>query len=291
MQAISLLILVILVSLLINKKSASYARVIIGSVFGVFFFVVWPLQVYYSEIYNLSEHYKYSAYIAISILALLVSLLLIKIKQALIVATISFAIFILSIMTYWIADTKIKNGIAIYSGYFKQLNNKKIHTGESATKSASFVHPIGGYQVQAPNNWLLVEDKGPMFKYYQLTINNELIAEFRPRCFEKNQIALPEIVTNIRKHPSDTRLTTKVQCYQNEYSLFACNLSHITADNKIERINWLGVHDEIVKGADLDFVLYKTNSIAQDDISKIIESLKPATQSMPSVCLGLAEWF
>ena len=93
MQAVNLLTLVILVGFLLKVEKSPYSRIIIGSVFGIMFFSIWPFTVYYVDIYKLSKTHLISSYVVISILAVIFSILLIRIKQKFAVGVVALLLF------------------------------------------------------------------------------------------------------------------------------------------------------------------------------------------------------
>lgn len=291
MQVVTLLILVFLLAALFGKRKSPYSRVIIGSVFGVFFFSIWPFFSYYADLYHWPELHKQIAFLVMGVTATLISVLLVLIRHELTVAIISFVAFVIVMVATFSAKVQIKNEIAIQSGFFKEIttntSNKKLDSG--ITK---FTYPVAGYQVYIPKHWQLRTDKGPEFQYFQIMKNGVLQAEFRPKCFEKDHIAITEIISNIQNKQLNTNQQTDVQCFYHGKSFYSCKISLFTEDKKVKRINWIGMRDDIQKGIELDFVLYESNSKIMQNINNIIASLLPVSGvKNGSGCLGLAEWF
>lgn len=291
MQVISLLILVLLMATIIGKNKSPYSRIVIGSVFGIFFFSFWQFFKYYTALYNWSELYIQIAFIAVCIVATLISALLIKVRHELTTAIASFLVFVIFMLITYSQEIQIKNEIAITSGYFDN-NQIKISAYTPTLEQSMFTHTIGGYQVFIPSGWALRVDKGQEFKYYQLMHDDTLIAEFRPKCFETDRIALTDIVTNLLNKSSNSLLQPDFLCNHIDELLYFCQVNEYKANNEIKRISWLGMRADIRKGVDLDFILHTASADTLSQINNIIASLRPtANANSNAECLGLSEWF
>ncbi len=276
---------------MMGKNKSPYARVVIGSVFGVFFFSFWQFFKYYSTLYHWSELHIQATFIVLSVVATLSSALLVRVKYDLIVAIASFSIFALCMLVTYSEEVQIKNEIAIISGYF---DNKQIKPSnhEPISGHNTFTHTIGGYQVSIPPTWQLRVDKGQAFKYYQLMHDDVLMAEFRPKCFQSDQVALTDVAAALLTKPSSQLLKPGLFCGFRKTLIYFCRIDEYKASNKIKRINWLGIRKSFQKGVDLDFVLHEPHPDVLPQIDGIIASLQPTRgANSGATCLGLSEWF
>lgn len=292
MQAVSLLILVVLAGFLFNKEKSPYARMIIGSVFGITFFSIWPLTVFYIEIYQRTEVFLISSYILISVFAVVLSLLLLKIQAQLITAITSLLIFVLIMFISYTFDAELKNKISILTGYFDDSNHIVTTTNASENTNRRITHVADSYTLNIDEHWRKQADKGPLFVYYHLFNNGKLISEFRPKCFNKSDISLPEIVINIRKLNQAENLKTKVTCYKSHVDYFSCQIDSLAENNNLKRSRWFGLNANLNNGVELDFVLYENQKTITNEINVILNSLvinKKAKNNHD--CLGLTEWF
>ena len=291
MQIVLLLIMVFLIAAFIGKKESPYGRIVVGSVFGVFVFSFWRFFLYYADLLHWSELNKQIAFLATGVAAVILSIFLVKIKHELSVAIICFASFVIVMVISYSAEAPIKNAIAFQTNYFKDKTSETIgfKPGEN---TSTFKHPAGSYQVSVPQNWVLRTDKGPMFQYFQLMDGNAVAVEFRPTCFKKETAVITDIVSSIRDRQQNSSKQPEVQCYHHGDAFYSCRIVQYSVDQKINRINWVGIRDDIAKGVDLDFVFFQNRPDALRDIDDIINSLAPVREkSGDSPCLGLAEWF
>ena len=118
MQTVILLSLVIIAGFLFKKEKSPYARVVIGSVFGIMFFSIWPFIHYAIEIHELNINYQLVSYIVIFLAAILITLLLLQIKQELTIAIIAIFLFSVTVILSLTFESEIKNKISISTGYF-----------------------------------------------------------------------------------------------------------------------------------------------------------------------------
>ena len=289
MQAISLLTIVILVAFFAKKEKSTYARLVIGSVFGILFFAVWPLVNFYINIFHFKEIYSLASYLIISIIAVVVSVTLVKIKKhELIVAGASLFCFLISMIFIYSNDKNIKNNIAIYTHYFNSTaQNKNIKNKENNR----FLYHSENYTVSLNHNWIKQTDKGQFFDYFNLIKNNKIISEFRPKCTNKASNSIPETVENIKQMNFNKKLITKTNCYTTEKIIYACRVETLNQKKQIERIQWLSLNTKLKNEIELDFVIFNNHSIALDEIEKIINSATTKkTYKENTTCLSLAEW-
>jgi Ca2+/Na+ antiporter len=266
---------------------------VVGSVFGIFVFSFWQFFLYYAELTRWPELIKQIAFLATGVAAVILSILLTKIKHELVVAIICFVLFVIVMVVSYSANAPIKNAIAFQTDYFKHKVSepKGFEPNETTTV---FKHPAGGYKLSIPENWKLRTDKGPLFPYFQFMDGNAVRIELRPTCFAKEKAVITDIVSGIRDRRRISNKQSDVQCFQDKNSFHFCKIYQYSAGREIKRLNLIGVRDDISKGIDLDFVFFQDNPDVSHDVNGIIQSLAPIPETETngnSVCLGLAEWF
>ena len=291
MQAVILLTLVIITGFLFKREKSPYSRIVIGSVFGIIFFSIWPFTVFYMEIHKSSENYLIFSYSIISIFAIILSLLLIRIKQELTVAIITL-LFFFSITIFTISfESEIKNKISIHTGYFEMsppTSNKVNYTTNMKQRKLFSKH---NYTITLNNNWQKKTNKGSQFEYFLLFNGNNKIAEFRPKCFNTGKISLPEIIKNIKHVLQFNNMIVKNHCYQSSNSYYACEVASLDKKEHIKRIRLFALDTEVFFGIELDFLLFENKVSIQKEIDQIIGSAKITGKNNKNYnCLGLTEW-
>lgn len=291
MQAVNLLTLVILVGFLLKIEKSPYSRIIIGSVFGIMFLSIWPFTVYYVDIYKLSKTHLISSYVVISILAVIFSILLIRIKQQLAVGMVALLFFSTITIITLSFESKIKNEISIYTGYFNKINSVQNKVSRTDELSQRIIYTSPTYIVSLHSDWQKQTDKGPMFDYFLLIKSGKNIAEFRPKCSSTGRISLPEIVKNVNQLVQADDMTAKTNCYQIDSTTYACRIDAINKDKQTKRIRWFSLETESNHGIELDFVLFDSQPSLLNEIELAINSTKiTKNTNADDNCLGLAEW-
>jgi len=291
MQTVTLLTLVIITGFLLKKEKSPYSRIIIGSVFGVIFFSVWPLTVFYSEIHKLNENHIVFLYGIFSILAITISLFLTRIKQKSHLAIFALFFFLSTTIFTMTFESEIKNKIAIYTGFFETINpasHKQKNAG--AIRQRKLLSKYN-YTITMNNSWQKKTDIGPHYEYFILHDKNNEIAEFRPKCFATGNISLPEIIKNIKHSTRVNKIQIEEYCYSPDKTTYACKAIYSNRKKQIKRIRWYSMNNKSNYGVELDFVLLKNITSTIKEIEQIIRSTKITNKSTKNYhCLGLAEW-
>ena len=288
MQTIILLSLVLITGFLFKKEKNPYSRIIIGSVFGIVFFSIWPFTVFYFDIHHLKEKHLIFLYVVFLMLAASTSLLLVKIKQSLVIAFVSFICFIsLTIFTVSYKH-EIKNKVAIYSGYF-HLN--EAGPFKNTTAKGRNIFSKFNYTFTLNKKWVKKSDKGSFFEYFILSDKNYKVAEFRPRCFNTQNISIPEIIENIKYSTLLNVNFIKNSCYQSGKTIFSCDVTELNNKKNTKRVRWFSIDTKIKYGIELDFITFKSQAQVKKEIKKIIDSAKFSVKKHTEYnCLTPTEW-
>jgi len=146
------------------------------------------------------------------------------------------------------------------------------------------------YTLTLDKKWRKKVDKGPMFDYFYLIIDNERIAEFRPKCSNKKSYSLPEAVNNMQHFFEVQNLIANSTCYQKAKNTYGCRIDITNQQGVIKRVQWLGINTVINTGADLDLVVYKDYPSLQNEIQQVINSISFKKTEGDLNCLTLTEW-
>ena len=286
MLAISLLLLVILLGYVFKNEKSTYSRMIIGSIFGVVFFAIWPLALYFADLYMLSEAYRLSGFIGLSLVAISLSYPLVKSDYNEIIAPISFALFVVMTVITFSFESNIKNFIAINSNYF----SNSLPVTELNTQVNRASHSKHNYTYTLTGDWNKKTDKGSVFEYYELYINNVKQIEFRPRCFDANKSALSEIVNNLATEENRNH-RSKTQCYEAGQSNYACRIDSFSSKG-ITRSQWFKIDRQLKYGMHMDFVIFNQQPSNTREINTIIQSALFNNADPNNInCLTITEWF
>lgn len=289
MNTISLLVAVVLLSVMIGKNSSSSARVIIGSIYGIFYFAIWRFYVFYANLYEIADPQRHIVFFALIISATIVSLILVRIKYYYVVAAVSVVLFIISIFAVFLESTQIQNEVAILSGFYQPVTPAVF---VKAAKEVKFVQTTGRYSVVLPDAWQLHKDKGPFFPYFTWHDKGQMMLEFRPRCFNKIHTSIPQMVMNIRDSEDVAGIHLMTKCNeQTDVTAYSCHVYQYQKDKHLKRIEYFANYDKSSKGIELDFVLTSNSADVLRSVNRVIQSVKPILgKGDDSRCLGLAEW-
>ncbi|VAW62130.1 hypothetical protein MNBD_GAMMA09-269 [hydrothermal vent metagenome] len=291
MQIVILLVVVIAVTFLLRKEKSTYSRVIIGSVFGVLFFSVWPFVFYYMDLKALPELYILPGYIVALFIGVLISLFLVRLKHEHIVALLVALVFIVITIFTRSSEVDIKNKISIYSGYFE--NDKPVLNRDNSVEllNPRREYAASGYRVSLSREWQKQTDKGPMFEYFLLLKNDNKRAEFRPKCFSKIHVPLFDVVNYFNQPDYPGTLSDATNCYQISEVSYACKITTIDAEQGLKRIQWFAMNTQSNRSGELDFVIYNESPEILSEIAHIIDSVQFARETEKDIgCLATAEW-
>ena len=291
MQIIALLTIVFLTAYMANVHRSLYARIIIGSVFGLVFFAVWPFVLYASDLLMWPEFYLQTSFALSCALATVFSILLVRLKHSETIGVISFSLFILITIASWFLEINIKH-IIDSSFYMENKAATRQPPAGFIETSSIFNHSSGGYSIHIPQDWIKKDDLGDQFIYFQKINNNEIQAELRPMCLNKNKISLGQVVINIRNQPKQNNITPVFECSEYPGDQRSCTIYYRARDNTTVKLSQFGFNEELQKGYYLDFLIYTQDENIMTQIKNMAKSVQAVNhQSDLPACLGRADWF
>lgn len=270
-----------------------YSRIIVGAVFGIFIFTIWPFIHYYVSIEGLADSLKYTYLALTSITALLASLVITRIPQKELATAITTLCFIIALFINFNFEKPIKNRIAINSQYFSdEAPVRKLKNSESIQASnITITRNHYNYELLLDEQWRKQTDKGSMFTYYQYHETNNKVIELRPKCYSSHDTALTEIVDRIDTVTKRNGKTLQTQCYKISDNEAACKLTEINAAGITDRIRWYSINTEIEYGIALDFIIFKTLQTNPDAIQVVIDNTRINRDALDKQdCIGLVDW-
>ena len=286
MQAVSLLLIVILLGYVFKNEKSTYSRMIIGSIFGIVFFAIWPLALYFAHLYMLSEIYRISFYVGLSLMAISLSFILIKLDYNEFVAPLALALFVVINVITFSFDSNIKNFIAINSNYF----SNSLPVTELNTRANRASHSNHNYTYTLTGDWNKKTDKGSVFEYYELYKDNVKQIELRPKCFAADKTIFTDIVDRLIKSIENREQTADTECYKTDQPNYACRINSLS-NNNITRTRWLRIDTQLKYGMELDFVIFNQHTSNTSEINTIIQSALFNNSDPSDVnCLTLTEW-
>ena len=289
MNHIIILISIILLAVLIGKNPSPYARTIIASIYGILIFSIWRYYIFYANLYDVTKADRHIVYFALLIGATLLAIILVRIKYYIIVATVTVMLFITSTIASYFASSLIEDEVAIISGFYKQeIPQKFVKTAGER----EFIQTIGRYSVILPVAWIFRKDKGPYFPYFTWQNSGKQILEFRPRCFNRTNITIPQIIINERASDGIDEHSVSTLCHeQKSNSEFSCRVKIFHKNKQLKKIEYFATYGELPKGVELDFVLNQYNPNVLMQVNRVIQSVEPMLgKSDNRRCLGLTKW-
>jgi len=264
---------------------------IIGGVFGLVFFAIWPFILYASDLLLWPKLYLQISFALSCALAAVISILLVRLKHPETVGVISFGLFILITITSWFLEIDIKN--VIDSSFYMESKAARYQPPAGFIETSTvFTKSAGGYSINIPQGWVKKDDLGDQFIYFQKLRNHEVQVELRPMCLNKNKISLGQVIINLRNQAKQNNITPVIECSKYPGNQRSCTAYYRGQDNKKVKLSQFGISAELKKGYYLDFLIYTQDKNIMAQIKNVAESVQASKQQsdLPA-CLGLAEWF
>jgi len=286
MQAISLLLVVILLGYVFKNEKSNYSRMIIGSMFGVAIFAIWPLALYFSHLYMLSEIYSISFFVSLSLIAMSLSFILIKLDYNELVAPLAFILFVVITVITLSFDSSIKNFIAINSNFF----SNSLSVTEPDKQSDKKTYSSHNYTYTLTGDWNKKTDKGSVFEYYELYKDSVKQIEFRPKCFSADKTTFTDIVDRLISSIENREQTAETECYKTNQPNYACRINSLN-DKALTRTRWLRIDTQLKYGMELDILIFEQHPTNTREVDSIIQSAQFNNSDPSDVnCLTLTEW-
>jgi hypothetical protein len=268
-----------------------HTRIIIGSLFGITFFAIWPYTQYMEQLLLWPEIYSKICIASMCVLFLLIALLLIRTTYVGLVSASIFTLSIMIIVISWMFETGVKHFI---DDRFYLLPVDSIGQDAGVRDDSLFIysHQTGGYSLEIPKFWKRKNDYGEQFVYFKKNINN-ISVELRPMCIDKTVTTLGQIVINIRNmEASASLITPEINCHKSKYNSSSCSVHYYDMDGKLKKLSWFGFESDIQKGYFLDFILHELDTKTLEEIKNIMASVRPSErQDGLHDCLSLSGWF
>jgi len=285
------IILVIAAVLLLGKASKSQDatgyKVISASILGAVYFFVWPFCYYYLQLMSVGETYVQISFVILVVVSMIFVKALLVLKRYEIVSIIS----VISFLVFWIISSSygidIKDYIAEQAGYFDSDSDLKNNGWEIQTKVIK--SPRGGYTLSIPTDWDKKIQINTQLPFYRPKIVSNGVVEFRPKCNERQQKNLTEIVDGLSKvHNDDMYSEHSCLIWGDGY---ACKVS-IKKDDLTKRVRWISLDKKSKMLLELDFI---TSTNLKQDLA-LIDSVFYSVKISGSIEDGLGcpysiDWF
>lgn len=291
MRVIAFLAIVMLVSILAGVHKSKYARITIGSIFGLAFFAVWPFLFYTAQLLQWPEFTTEIVFTITCAISVAGTFWLLKIKPAEIVAAAAFFVFVITIMVSWSFDIAIKHQIDDYI-YLTPAPASYSNDAVSPQPVTTFSHPSGGYTIDVPSSWKRQDDLGMQFIYFQETDGKSTDVELRPMCLDKNATTLGQVVINIRAEANNIHSVVEIACHKLPGDKSSCSVMYKGRNGELVKLSQFGFSEAMRKGYNLDFILHTPGKKTVRQIERVIASIRPSPQQDNlQECLGLSAWF
>ncbi len=276
-------------STLLKLGNNVYNRIIVGTVFGLCLFAIWPFIHYSVGIEGQPDSLKYTYLGITGTIALIISIILTKVPHKEIITVVTASGFIASMIISNFFETNIKNQIAINSSYFSETNEAQDRISTRTSNDTSVSHY--NYKLTLSNKWKKQTDKGPMFIYYNFYGAENKAIELRPKCFSNSASAFTDIIENMKKSLADPSISLKQSCYRAGTNEAVCTIAEATSDQRINRLRWYRLNTGYEYGITLDFAIHEIQPDTMREIEPVINSASFDTASVDSFsCISLSEW-
>lgn len=286
------IVLLILAIFILDKTTKQFERIeikfIAGSIFSISYFFIWPFVHYYVQLLAWPEFYIQISFITLVAVSMLLIRAFVKVKFYKVILLMSVGLF----LTFWAItsnyDIQIKDKIAEYTNYFGKPLDSNFEKTDMLAKLIN--SPTKAYSAFIPAYWKKYKHTDTHLPFYRPTNMDSSIVEFRPRCYDKQNLSISEIVEGMSNIQQDNA-TSKHQCFHWNVNDYACRID-ITDDSGITRVRWIGVNKKTNRVLELDFLTQngsKQDLMLIDSIFKSIKFNEPAKNT--TRCVYSIEWF
>jgi len=255
--------LIILVILILGKSKKLEGKegfkVIAGSVFGVYYFVIWPYFYYHLQLLHKAEIFIQIIFVSLIVLSLFLVKGLLQIKNHLIPQVFLIVIFLMTLTFSSVYEIEIKDKLAEFTNYFSSnliLTNKNI-----LKKTIS--GPNKNYSLNIPEYWFEKKHEITGLPFYVPKRHEKGIIEFRPKCYDVRSKNISSIMDSLSSNIKEGS-KTEYQCYEwLDNNGYACKVVSYNF-NHIKRVRWIGTNKK--RMMELDFI---TNNSTERDMQLI----------------------
>lgn len=291
MHVVAFLVVVLLVAFLAGVHKSQYARMAIGSIFGLAFLVIWPFVIYAGRLLMWPELYIDISFTLLCTISVVCVFVLRRVKCIEVIAVITFSIFVVSVISSWVLENKVKHLIDEFcylTAALEEVKTEKLYPQAVYT----FSHLSSGYSINIPVAWIRKDDMGKQFIYFQRIEGGSVAVELRPMCMDKRETSLGQVVMNVRDVAQDGGVMPEVECRKFPGGRENCSVQYKDREGKLVKLSEFGISKDMRKGYYLDFIIHKQDKSTARQIEEIIASIRPSVrQDNLQQCLGLQAWF
>lgn len=247
------IILVIAAVLILGKASksqnATSYKVISASILGAVYFFIWPFCYYYLQLMSVSEAYVQISFVILVVISMLFVKALLVLKRYEIISIISVVSFLVSWLISASYGIDIKDYIAEKAGYFDSIPN--IENNNLKEKYKVIKSPRGSYTLSIPADWDKKIQINTQMPFYRPKNASQGVIELRPKCNDRQQVNITEIVNGLSKvHKDDMYSESLCFLWGDGY---ACKVS-IKKDDLTKRVRWISLDKKSKRLFELDFI-------------------------------------
>ena len=283
-------ITIIILAILILGKSKSLKdkegfKVVSGSVFGIYYFILWPYFYYYLHLLHKIEIFIQTIFISFIFLSLFLVKGLLQIKNHLVPQVSLILIFLMTLAFSSVYEIEIKDKLAEHTNYF---SSKLILTDKNILKK-SISGPNKYYSLNIPEYWLEQKHKITGLPFYIPKEGGKGIIEFRPKCYDIRNKNISSIMDSLSSSITEGS-KTEYQCYEwLNNNGYACKVVSYNS-NHVQRVRWFGTNKK--RMMELDFIAKNSTERDMQLVDSVFNSVKFNNLSEHThSCVYSIDWF
>lgn len=287
------LIPLLLIFIAVNSKQLSKDKLYRANVFavvGFLYFVFLQYIYYWIRIFQVEGWLQFIPLLVAVLVAIGVCLSPWN-KRSSVVKTISMcSIFVVSLVTTYIADVSIKEWLAERGGFYKARLASSLGEGVESDGEMFEFYSVG-VEMKALSGWRKSElSSGHEYLVYQAA--GERHAEVRPNCLGKLQVDIPTYLSRVLHSIESGRenVSSSYECGQYD-GLRKClvKATYLEDESARERWHWFTEKSDGT-GVVVDFILSADSELRKEEAAEIMKSTRLVDRRTAEMCRTPSAW-
>ena len=263
-------------------------RLGIAALFGLAYFVVWPVWDHYLVLSNISGPVASNGLMFIAVLAALLSLYIIRGKPKKRLSQSLLLLLVFSWTGLYIFSYQFYQWMSVALGYY---DDPPLLVAQTEGSEPYHFNDLL-LSIAIPKSWHPQKLMPLGAVYFDRREKDASSAQLRPKCFHNSKSVLASMVQQYsRKQQSQGRQVAK-QCYRRGDSV-ACILTHQSkqGEHTVWRTRWFSVNPQTRQAVELDFLVFEHSPALEQEVMGIIASaqLDTSKAELPA-CVQIVDW-
>lgn len=280
-------------------KNDLYYRFKVFAIVGIANFFVAFYFIYFCSIKQVDNSFMWIGAAVIVLTACLICLTpLIKKNNLHILIAIS-SLTLTSAVGLFLFDTKIKNFIAISSGYFNHTTFVELGAPTKIIEPIHFNHSSGIYDISVPSTWDRNSLKTGEEYFFINQASEKPVFEFRPKCIYHLGLDFPTLVENLKAQHQSATADTESKCSSSDIGKQCIVQSKYSNNELLERWHWIFIPNFLTNtGVEIDVLFFERDKTIKEDVMKVLSTVNfnrdfdnKNAPGLAHSCLTPSAWF